>query len=342
MSNIDFNTNFHIARRSLSTKSFTLTLENLGYAVGLSKQHLTNLSALEPKRKPSGGDKNKPRSYFLSYEKLKEVILFLSLYSLNETHIEFIKNKKNGTENSATYFSKFGYPEVKHLNLERLKLLLFSAIELLSYAEFFLATKKINNSKNEVDSFLELVDKNGKSYYEKKVEEINHSYQIWTLTDVLGESQFEDAAKKTAEYILKYKILYINFIPLSENNEWVIAKNNLEKKINSILSSSTYLKQYWDNDDWKKYWIVYGVSESSFLTRLRVYNVLSESPTGNYNVGGTTIENIELVNILPDEASAIKRKLSPIVKADKAGKLFTDKNTHIPELNCYANKKFPS
>jgi DNA-binding XRE family transcriptional regulator len=312
-----------------------LTFERLGNIAGLSKQYLHNLE-------------NHKLNKNLSFEKLKDVIVLLSQKEVSSEQDKFVTKSKNPKaaasktgrrkkgEGNPSYYDKKGFPEPSELDLEKFKKMLFVSTGLTKYENSFVPVESIASSKTEIDEYIER-----NKFAEQKIAELKHTYEVWTLSDILGETLFDESAEKTAEYIIKNKIKYINFVPLDDNTQWRTAYQRIKSFAEKIIGESNKAtKDYWTKKDkWENYIHFYGVSNASFFIRLRIYNPYSPNARGNYNVGGKTANTAKFANILSTEIPMIVDRLKLIVFADVAKQFDKGENHLIKELGCYVNKK---
>ena len=157
-----------------------------------------------------------------------------------------------------------------------------------------------------------------------------NDYEIWTFSDVLGESlQDFKHAERDINYILKYNVKYRWFVPnTSDGNRMCqLSIRNLKKEFNN---NNTEIKL---ND----YIHFYQIPDVVFLSRVRIYDALV-NPKANYNIGGTTRDSVKLVPAF--EANKIKERLNSILLIEQFNpeniyEGVTDKNTgiHIKKIN---------
>lgn len=310
-----------------------LKVQKLGNIAGLSKPYLHNLQNHKLKRN-------------LSFEKLKDVIVLLSQKEISQTQENFVSQesgittgtndqKKKG-KRTPSFFDFFGFPEPSKLDLHKFKKLLFVSTGLTQYENSFMPVESIADSKTVIKEYIEQyqLDK-------QKISELKHTYEVWTLSDILGETFFDQSAEETAQFIIKFKIKYRNFVPLEDNTQWIAAYERIKFFIEEEVSkSSKEIKQYWSKEDkWEKYLHFYGISRASFFVRLRIYNPYSPNAKGNYNVGGKTVNTAKFANILPTEIPLIIDRLKLVNLADGAKLLDSGKDILINELGCFVNKK---
>lgn len=289
-----------------------LSYEDLIDLTGLSKQYLYNLE-------------NPKYSGNLSLDKLKKFVLLLSLKDKEFFPLckEIILKGESGIL-------------LKYINLEIFKEILFSATDLFEYENNFIPSENIVSSLCPINEYLKREE-----LANKPIEELNHTFEIWTLTDNLAEYLFEKAAEETAEHIIKHKIKYINFIPFN-NNQWEIAFKKIERYIIEILESNDKLKEYWSksDNDWKKYLIFYELPLLVFFNKFRIYNPNNPNDiSGNYNIGGKTIDSMKFTDISYPELLMIVDKFRLIVELDKAGLIDSQPDNYYKAQLCCDVKK---
>lgn len=173
-------------------------------------------------------------------------------------------------------------------------------------------------------------------------DEINHDYQIWTITDLMGEAISEKAARETAERIVKYKIKHCYFIPFDDYTKWKEGIFEVSKLVKEMLHEKKHKENWKGANPLEDYLRVYGISSVAFFSRCRIYNVKSENAVGNYNIGGTTIEESKLADMPTQLINEIRKKLQIIISADNINELEKGKRKLIEELGSYAIKKYPT
>jgi hypothetical protein len=195
------------------------------------------------------------------------------------------------------------------LDFDELIKLSLSALGLEKYLPFYKTKQQINTSEHLISKY---VDNNGLD--NDKIENISHEFEIWTFSDVIGEYLYAENAKSCANNILKYKIKYIFIHPIGDNIEWKGAKENILHQVNEILSTkgNSNLKKYWVNEKWLDYIEFIGVPDSLFLSRIRIYNPKNNAE-GNYNIGGKSLETIELVDLRKERSIEITNKIHNII-----------------------------
>lgn len=293
-----------------------LSYEDLVDLTGLSKQYLYNLE-------------NPNYTGNLSLDKLKKFVLILSLKDKEFLHLYKETTSKEGHE-----------ALLKYINLETFKEILFSATDLFEYENNFIPAENIVSSLCPINEYIKR-----EGLENKPLKELNHTFEIWTLTDNLAEYLFEKSAEETAEHIIKHRIRYINFIPFN-NNQWEIACRKIERYIRDILESDGKLKEYWleSDDDWKKYLVLYELPPLVFFNKFRIYNPNNPNDvSGNYNIGGKTINSMKLTDISYPELLMIIDKFRLIIELDKEGLIDSQSdsqsdNHYRPQLCCDIKK----
>lgn len=289
--------------------NFNHTLKELGRIVGISHQYLNSIEL-----------KNK----IPSTEKLRRLFVALSL-----------KQKPNKPV-LVEFNDEIHFPDAAELDLNRLKQLVFEATGLSVYEKSYEPLEVLTNSKLVVKEYMQQ-----KGLDQLPIEELRHSFQIWALNDKPGESLFEDSAYKTAYNILRYRVNYVNFMPISDDFQWRLAFQNISEQVELLLPKlDKPIRDYWArDDDWKNYLRFYGLSAIAFFTRFRIYDPLGAGTTaGNFNIGGTDKADIRFVGIIQSNLPSMIEKLRSIITAHQVG-LLREEPYLIKALGCEANFK---
>lgn len=311
-------------------KRLGLTITDLNLLSGISKQYLNNLEK-------SNAERN------ISTKKLKRLVLILSSKTSKVLGplLENAKSKMSDgeipeieSENSSLKsiddeeispkdpvdidYEPFVL-EKKDIDFDVLKNFVFLATDLVEYVDLFL---EINNNlgekKDDVSKFINT--KEG-----VPIEELNHNYEVWTVSDVLSENISDNELNKTVRNILFYKIKYVNFIDYSSDFEAKIAYAKIEKVKDEILKDcNANVQKYWEENNFFEYFKLYGISSFAFFSRLRIFNPLSVNISGTYNIGGKTLDSIKFVDIESSVLNSIRDNLSKIITTDTAGLLLND------------------
>lgn len=302
-----------------------LNVPALARLVGLSPKYLYNIEKQQDENLKDAEHQKKN----ISFDKLRNIILSLSLKHIDPDTAKFLKEKKNTKDG---YFTKESLlPPPDKLNLSVLRDLLFSSVGLSEYIKSYKPVERVHTSETELKDFIETLK--GKS-----TRSINHDYQIWTFSDVLSDSfTNESTAPVTANNIISFKIKYVYFTPFAEETQQRTAFNNVRLAVKKILANSdAETKRYWEKEGWEKYLIFYGLSQTAFLCRFRLYNPAG-IVTGNYNVGGTFPKTSEFVNMYNETAIEVRNKLRNIMQEIDAQN--SDKPVFIERLDCHAVKR---
>lgn len=311
-------------------KRLGLTITDLNLLSGISKQYLNNLEK-------SNAERN------ISTKKLKRLILILSSKTSEvlESLLENAKNRMSDgdiseIESDSSSLKLIDDEEIpskdpvdidyesivlekKDIDFDILKNFVFLATDLVEYVDLFL---EINNNlgekKDDISKFINSIEG-------VPIEELNHNYEVWTVSDVLSENISDNELNKTVSNILFYKIKYVNFIDYSSDFEAKIAYAKIEKVKDEILKGSDASFQiYWNDNDFFEYFKLYGISTFAFFSRLRIFNPLSVNICGTYNIGGKTLDSIKFVDIESSVLNTIRDNLSKIITTDNAGLLLKD------------------
>lgn len=171
------------------------------------------------------------------------------------------------------------------------------------------------------------------------IEQINHNYQIWTLSSVMGEALFEKAAYTTAYNILHYKIKYCFFVPIEDNTRWREGVFRIEKQIKVLKNSSEKLSEYWENEnDFEKYLNIYGLTNVAFFNRFRIYHPYSKNARGNFNIGGIEGDEVKFVDMPNSNLQYIVDKLQYIISTDNRGGYTSKERCSIVEFHNHPKK----
>lgn len=298
--------NFGSLLRKYRTR-YGFTLKELGDIADISPQYLNSIE------NTSGKIPNP--------EKLRRLCVALSLKQKPD---KFVLIETDNAVDSA------------ELDLNRLKQLVFEASGLSIYEKSYEPLEVLTNSKLVVQEYMQQ-----KGLDQLPVEELRHSFQIWALNDKPGESLFEDSAYKTAYNILRYRVNYVNFMPISDDFQWRLAFQNISEQIDLLRPKlDKSIRDYWArDDDWKNYLRFYGLSEIAFFTRFRIYDPLGAGTTaGNFNIGGTDKADIRFVGIMQSSLPSMIEKLRSIITAHQVG-LLGEEPYLIKALGCEANFK---
>ncbi len=301
-----------------------LKVTELSKLAGISAKYLYNIEKNADVSNPATRKKN------ISLEKVRDIILALSLKNINEKAKKFIKDSKDV---KTTFFKSKGkeiqLPLEDELNLNTLRDLVFSSIGLEVYSDNFRPTLKDTTKEIEVEKFISTLK--GISF-----DKMQHAYEIWTFSDILTEG-FHDisSAERVAANIINYKIAYTYFIPFG-HTRGKAAYNNIKDQIEKLLKiAPKNLQEFWKGNKWKEFVKFYELPKVAFFSRFRLYDPKGVVK-GNYNVGGTYSTTVSLVDIDVDTVVELRNNLRDIMYEIEANK--KTGNTIIKTFDCEGAK----
>ncbi|MFW5804579.1 MAG: hypothetical protein ACOCWG_05060 [bacterium] len=275
-----------------------LTLDKLGDCIGVSKSYLNVLKNSDPKKE----NRN------LTSAKLSRLLLIVS--QKDTTLIDKVNSKIK--TNEAFYELNFHTNINNHFFLD----LLLSFLELSNLSKNFIASATTPEDISEIE-----IAKNENRLNHLNDESVIPEYEIWTLSDILGE-KMSSIAKETANNIFHYGINYRFFVPIHDEINWKIAAKNIKDEFN-LKNKNTF----WSNHELFDFIHFYGIAEVAFITRLRIYDALSETPKGNYSVGGFKKEEIKLIDLV--DIIPVRNILKKIVDIEKLYNIVKNDNESL-------------
>ncbi|MBF0208224.1 MAG: hypothetical protein HQK53_15205 [Oligoflexia bacterium] len=295
-----------------------ITFDKLGQLTGISKQYLSNLLSPTNEKK-------------LSNEKLKIISI---IFSLKRELLEDLLKQ----ETPSSYIKENMASLMRDIDLKIFKQLMFAGMNISEFNEKYIEIGDVIDDQNALSKFLNEYDITDKTL----LEDIDHSYQIWTLSNVLGETISNQSAYTIAFNILNYKMKYVNFLPLHADLQFEGSLNAISANVDKIITDlSSEKRTYWQKNDWKQYLHYFGIADMVFISNIRIFDAFSNNSRGSLNIGGKDTKSLKFVEIPSNELYNVRENLQNIILADQIGKFKKGENTLIEAIGCYANKKFP-
>lgn len=317
-----------------------LTVSQFAKLLGLSKQYINSFKNIR------SGIPDK----FPSNTVLQDFCLILAQED-KSIFSEFLNNSKNTTWS----FKDFLYFNKKDPQYR----MLYEGLNLKIVNEFLLSFTNLYHLKSQfIYSNTNILTKENINYNIRQAIGEKTPYEVWVISNFLGEVSNKEIIETTAFNIINNKIRYRFFINKYDESKWKLALSNILSKAEDYIRYSPIYTGEWNlpliraaEIDQNKlsienYIDIYGVNETLLTYNTRIYNALSPNSKGVYDIKGNSENEPNFINLSSEVMDKLKKTIFKILANEK---LLSSKvknkdranSFEVLELEMVVIKKFP-